>query len=367
MTIRLFVERGLALQAVISRPNLRIISPQFRQARVSISKPSYTAVPSYQLIQTSTDYRDLVTLTSYLRPFIRDVVLDPDSKNLYLRDPASNFAALSDTQAIALETLRADSFGFSDSDAKGFGKVLSDNTWIIEEISILLEILRQFDDSVSFSDSQTISYGSNQADTVVVSESSSFDFAKELEDQSTVFDAQAIAVSRPESDSYTVSDLFSKQVAFARGFDEQISFSDTNTLSFGKVNTDTLFLSEAAAVGFDKDATDGITVAESLSRVVTFTRTFADAFTLDDQAEVDSFTKETGLNKGNVFGLQETHSYALSKGFADSAALTEQAVAAVAKTEADSVSVSEVISIANRSGVSSVFNAGPFNLAPLNN
>lgn len=312
MAIRLFVERGLALQAVISRPNLRVTAPQFRQARVSVSKPSYAAVPSYQLIQTNTGYRDLVTLTSYLRPFMRDVVLDPDSKNLYFRTPADNLIELSEAATLNVGKSFADQLsGFTDVETKAVDKAVTDTTWIIEEITILFEILRRFDDSISFSDESSFSYGSNQTETLNISEASSFD------------------ISKPASDSLSVS--------------------------------------EASSIQFSRPAADSVSLAESLSRVVTFNRSFADAFTLDDLAEVDSFVKETGLNKGNLVGMGEDHTYSFQKAVADSFSVSEDLAFSADKVLSDSATIGESINLTKRSAASSVINEGTFNFAPLNN
>ena len=312
MAIRLFVERGLALQAVISRPNLRIISPQFRQTRASVSKPSYASIPNYQLLKTFATHRDLTTIIQYIRPFMKDVVLDPDSKNLYFRDPADNLVELSEAATLDVSKNLADQLsGFTDVETKVIGKAVADSLPIIEEITILFEILRRFDDSVSFTDQSSFSYGSNQTETLNISEAPSFD------------------ISKPASDSLSVS--------------------------------------EASSIQFSRPAADSVSLAESLSRVVTFNRSFTDAFTLDDLAEVDSFVKETGLNKGNVVGMGEDHTYSFQKAVADSFSVSEDLAFSSDKVLSDSATIGESINLTKRSAASSVINEGTFNFAPLNN
>lgn len=369
MATRLFVERGLALQAVVGRPNLRIVSPQFTKAQVTISKPSYAAVPSYQLIQTSTGYRDLVTLTNYLRPFMRDVVLDPDTKNLYLRDPTANFVSFTDAASTDVgKRLDSNNFAFADTLSTNVGKGLADAPALTDEAFILLEILRSFSDGLSVTlDDSFITYGKNEFNRIYINETRSVELSKPLDDLLTVSEAIANSLSKPFANDYGVSDVFAKVVSFARSFDEAPTLTDTNTVTFDKVDSELIAVSESAAISSNKPQSEDITISEAFSRVAEFNRTFADAFVLDDQAEVDSFTKEAHLNKGNLVGLQETQAFALSKDFADGATLGDTSTLLVGKGETDSVFVAEELSYAKRSGTSSTLNASPFNSAQFNN
>jgi hypothetical protein len=303
---------------------------------------------------------------------MRDVILDPDTKNLYLRDPTANVVTFSDAQALAVTKAVSglDSVSFAvDEPLFDFTKGLTDSTWVEEEISILLTILRTFEDTFSFAaDSSSITVAKNTADSVALSEVSSLTYEKPLTDQVGISQTRIVLRhAKPFTDGLAVTEAFEKVVAFSRSFDEAVPLADTNTTVFGKVNAEDIAVSEASAISFSKPESDGVTISEAFSRVAVFNREFADTFVLDDLAEVDSFVKDASLNKTNVFGLQETHAFTMAKGFADSMAVADLPTLSVGKGESDFVVVTESIDIAKRSRASSVFNASPLNTAQFNN
>ena len=61
--------------------------------------------------------------------------------------------------------------------------------------------------------------------------------------------------------------------------------------------SETLTLSEASALDFNKPTTETLSLLESFAKAVQFQRSFTDAFTLDDAASID---KDYYGNKGNV-------------------------------------------------------------------
>ena len=61
--------------------------------------------------------------------------------------------------------------------------------------------------------------------------------------------------------------------------------------------SETLTLSEAPTLAFNKNSTETLSLLESFARVITYNRSFTDAFTLDDAAQVE---KDYYGNKGNV-------------------------------------------------------------------
>ncbi len=370
MATRLFVEPGLALQARVSLPHLRIVAPAFQQTRALAEKSDFKLVSGYRWIQAATGYRDLYAPLNYVRPYMRDVRLDPDSKNLYLRDPTANFVVFEDAASLSVEkALASDNFSFTDVTTYDFGKGLLDVVAFAEDFSILFEVLREFSDSVSFGeDVRYIGYSKNASDSVTVSEDYSLETTKALADQFTFSETRFVhSIAKPFANALAVDDDFSKVVGFVRAFDEAPALTDTNTVTFDKVDSELIAVSESAAIGTNKPQSETITVSEVFSRVAEFNRTFADAFVLDDQAEVDSFTKEANLNKGNLVGLQETQAFAMSKDFADAVTLGDTSTLLVDKGETDLVFVAEEISLAKRSRTSSTLNASPLNSAQFNN
>jgi hypothetical protein len=147
---------------------------------------------------------------------------------------------------------------------------------------------------------------------------------------------------------------------------DSVTISESQAFDTSKPLGDSITPSELAAFGVSKVLTDSSSLSESLSRVVTYNRSFSDSFTLDDFAGVDAFTKQTGANKTNVFSVSEEHAMSLSKVLADSFAMSELAALNMARPVSDSISITESLSINLVSGASAVLNASALNAFTLN-
>ena len=148
---------------------------------------------------------------------------------------------------------------------------------------------------------------------------------------------------------------------------------------------------------------ENVEMSESLARVVTYSRTFSDAYTLDDVASPsDDLRTDFGINKNNIFSITESLNYAIStsksdttsltdspsiefiSAFADSITLSEllvsgagsilldstslsdQEVISSSKALSDTASITESINVVLISGSSSVLNTSAFNTSVLN-
>ena len=148
-----------------------------------------------------------------------------------------------------------------------------------------------------------------------------------------------------------------------------------------------------------------MSISQVFGRTVIFNRTFTDAFTLDDSATVDAFTKDTQARKGNVVGVSDNFSrvFTAVRDFTDSVSVSDDPVLGIGldKSEVlsvleqadivfntnksdslslseveskqiskgldESVSISDVLTFSKRSAASSLLNAGAINVAPINN
>ena len=219
------------------------------------------------------------------------VEVDPDTLNRYFRSGTE--ATLSEVAAILFERPVSDSFSIGDTDPTFvFNKNPSDSVGITESIFLLITFVRDF------------------TDTPVVSE------------------AISLLVDLVPADLFTVS--------------------ENSAYSLDKDVAETVLVGEQASLSTVLGPTDLLPINESLSRVVTFNRSFSDAFTLDDFTDVDAITKQVDGNKTNIFLMAEDHAMSLSKGLSDS------------------TSVGESISINFVPGPSSVLNIDPINGFTLN-
>lgn len=219
------------------------------------------------------------------------VEVDPDTLNRFFRSGTE--ATLSEVAAILFERPVSDSFSIGDADPTFvFNKNPSDTVGITESIFLLITFVRDFTDTTTISEAASLAVDLVPNETAVVSESHIYNLNKGLSDTALL--------------------------------SEQISFSTS--------------LAPA----------DSLAMNESLSRVVTFNRSFSDTFTLDDFTDVDAVSKDVNGNKTNIFSIVEGHAMSLSKGLSDS------------------TSVGESISINFVPGPSSVLNTDPINGFTLN-
>lgn len=398
MTIRLLVERGLALKAVVSGPRFRIVSPQFQQAKAVVSKPSYALIPAYRSIQTSAYYQNLEALSSYTKLFIKELVLDPYTKNLYFRSPTDNQLVLAEETAFSY--LKAE----------------------VEELSIFeqsaFSVLKRREEAVALSESSVVTYAANKVEEIAVTEAQTAAIRKPLEELLTVAEAYSSLYGKSQSDSigvtdvvnvsitfirqftesapltefhfvdldvrYTdvalltdaasfvyglnaapetlsVNDAFDRAVAFARSFLEPVTIQDSATTSFNQNKQDSLLIAESLALQnekllpaeeisnvFDTYASsyglaksDSFSASDVLTRVVDYQRTFNDAFTLDDAAQINAFAIESLINKTNVLAFSDDLAYGYEKILGDSFGASEQSLKLLSKNNVDSISFTD--------------------------
>lgn len=237
-----------------------------------------------------------------------EVFLDPDTLNQYLRDDT---ITLSDLPSMEVQKSFTDTLsGFTDTQVLEVQKELSDSISFTETVDVLLIIVRDF------------------------------------------------------ADSFTVSDV--AVLTIDKNLTETISLSELFSVSFDTVKTDSFNISDASAVDVTKPVTDAISLSDAFSKVVTYSRTFSDVFTLDDTSTVDAISKEVDSAKINVFSLTDVPTFSFDKGLADAFSFTENTAFSVDKPLSDSFSFSETVSVTLLGGASSVLNVSALNTFTLN-
>ena len=279
-------------------------------AKIVATYTRLNALPSYTLIRSSASYSHLKSSASYSRLNAAEVILDYDTKNRYFS--GDNFS-FSDLAALAPQKNLTDSIGaFTDAiQSVTVGKGFEETIGMGDFAFVLLELLRDFADSVPVIDAQTLSSGLFKAETLG------------LADIATTF----------------------------------ISKSESDVASIG----------EQAAVGISKPLTDSASLSDQFSRAAVFQRVFTDSFALDDFTDVDAITKDSIAAKNNVIGFSDVQSFVTDKPFQDAVSFAEQSVAAFAKGLSYTASITESIQITTASLASSVLNASVLNGSLLNN
>ena len=221
---------------------------------------------------------------------------------------------------------------------------------------------------------------------MLMSEDLAFSVDKATADLLLISEQAFVLTTKNFSDSVAVSEELSKVIDYGRTIDvDSVLLSETLATLFDKPLSDGLSVSESYSPLYGLSKSDEVSLSEVFSRAVVFSRTFTDAFTLDDLAQIDAFSVDTDLTKGNVFGFSDAQSFGYQKLTADSFSVLEEktisfvssrsdnfslleiASRAVGKDLVEGLSITEALTIAKRSTASSVLNAGPLNFAPLNN
>ena len=258
------------------------------------------AATAYQFARGEIAWQDVVA---------SEIILDPDTLNRYFRDDAVSF---NDAASLGFTKTNLDSFGFSDSQVVEVQKGLIDAFAFSEDVTILLTILRDFDDSFAISD------------------------------------VSVLSIDKGVVDSIPLTDVFEMAVSVAK--------------------SDALSMTEEAQFGVSKAESDSVSVTDNFARSVTYVRALSDQFALDDSATVDAFSKETGSNKVNVFTFADTQVLAVAKAPSDSIPITD-VFARVVSFDRDfneSVTFGENVSVSLLTTVSSVLATSALNTYSLN-
>ena len=125
---------------------------------------------------------------------------------------------------------------------------------------------------------------------------------------------------------------------------------------------ETLTLSEAPTLGYNKNSSETLNLLESFARVITFNRSFTDAFTLDDAASVD---KDYYGNKGNVAFMLDVIGLSTTKIATETVTVGDVYTAVVDKVVTENLSLIELEAKSFNSpktdnfSVTDLFSAGP--------
>jgi hypothetical protein len=163
---------------------------------------------------------------------------------------------------------------------------------------------------------------------------------------------------------------------------ESIPLSEVTSVVFTKPLQDSAALISSPMLQLELNKTDGVSVADSFERVVSYERSVSDVFALDDSALIN---KDFTGTKGNVFGFSDTSNvgvtkevtesallsdavsftFGYSRSFTESLSFNEDLSRSIAKTVSpDSVTFADVAQVTlTRGGL--LFNRAPINVSTL--
>jgi hypothetical protein len=389
VAIRLLVEHVTNLQAVVSTRSLRVVAPQFRAAEVIVTRPVYSALLAYPLYQTTVNYRRLVNSIYFRDLQTSELVLDPDTKNRYLKD--TDAVSFLDALSLAFERPLFNLAYLTEQAAIGYSKnVDGDALFTSDLVHVLLIIQREFFDSLSVVEDQTLlSVNKLTQDVLGASDQiNSWQVAKELASSATMQDpGPALSVFKDALDGISTADIYSAVVSFSRSFFEEVTaVSDVRPIFdlnlgpaeellpvdslaylFETFAADEALVTDTPSIDYSRPESDTLAADDLFERVVVYSRAFNDVFTLDDTTTVDGVIKDTYAVKTNVFGFSDESVFELVKAADDAVEATDSFSYFAENSLEDVFVVNESLVVAKRSTASSVLNIGAFNSAPFNN
>ena len=330
---------------------------------------------------------------SFTDAFALDDAATVDALIKDMANAKTNVFGFADDQAFGVGKGLSDSFGFADAvDSFGIGKGLTDSQPMTESLSRTVTYFRSFTDAFAMDDAATVdalqkatgalkqnifSMGDTFGRTVV--------FNRQFTDSVTPTEDHAVSFSKAATtDTFTVTESLSRAVTYNRSFSESQSFGDVvgghvigkglsetqtiseshaSALSLGK--TDSFSVSESSVSLLNKAASDALSFGDSLARTVTYSRSFTDAFSMDDAATVNALVKDHANAKTNVFGFSDSQAFGFSKTATDTFSFADAFDSVgVGKGLSDSVSMTENFSFALFSNAA--MNAAQLNSAPFN-
>jgi hypothetical protein len=388
VAIRLLVERVTNLQAVVSTRSLRVVAPQFRAAEVIVTRPVYSALLAYPLYQTTVNYRRLVNSIYFRDLQTSELVLDPDTKNRYLKD--TDAVSFLDALSLAFERPLSNLAYLTEQAAIGYSKnVDGDALFTSDLVHVLLIIQREFFDSLSVEDQTLLSVNKLTQDVLGASDQiNSWQVTKALASSATMQDpGPALSVFKDALDGISTADIYSAVVSFSRSFFEEVTaVSDVRPIFdlnlgpaeellpvdslaylFETFAADEALVTDTPSIDYSRPESDTLAADDLFERVVVYSRAFNDVFTLDDTTTVDGVIKDTYAVKTNVFGFSDESVFELVKAADDAVEATDSFSYFAENSLEDVFVVNESLVVAKRSTASSVLNIGAFNSAPFNN
>ena len=199
MAYRVVVDKPRHIRALASSAKIVVADAKLEKTQVVISSASYAASISSRVLNAFAAYTKPVTQIHYQNLTAIDMALDPFSLNKYFRLEAFN---VDDLATVSVEKRPVDTVGTSDQvQSFQLGKGIADNLRIGDFAYILLDIRRNFDEVIAYSDAQTLVVGLNKSESFGFYDATTRIFGKSATDTAVLTEAAAVSFSISFSDS----------------------------------------------------------------------------------------------------------------------------------------------------------------------
>ena len=324
--------------------------------KLTVDTDATEAVSTFVFAKSTVSYVNLTNTLAYTQLTAADVLTDADSKNLWLSpeydywglDESGFLITMSDATALATALAKAETSTVEEDLVKVIGKPVTDTPTLSEVLEKTVHFVRTASDSYSMADAiDSVDTGLGKTDTATLSEVATKLASLGKTETATLSEAATKLASLGKTDTATLSEALAN--AFSRPDTDAITLAEADIKTFGLGKTETTTLSEAIntkAVSLAKTETP--TMSDVFSRTVTFVRSFADAYTLDDEASAtDVLQTDSILVKGNIVTISEAQATSVNKpSITASVSMQETSALAFSSPEADSLSLSEAEALA---------------------
>ena len=332
----------MAIKFTVEYSSLHLTATRQKLASLSLSSDP-SALLQFVNLKTTQDYTNLNAV----------LFLDAETLNRYFasqyNSPHAKTVTLSEVAALNIQPQKSDSFGMTDADlvkAMNFGK--TETVSLSENLQKSVLFVRDFGDSYGFTDSEFLATGLGKEESITISESDVKQLGIAKSDTANISESSALLFSTPKSDSLSMSELFSRVVTFSRTFSDAVTLDDLASAT-DPLQTDSILNKDNIAT-----LTEELNYSASISK--------ADSFSFADSEEILFNTP-----KADSVSMSETNVISFNKPFSDSSSLLDSEVISFNKGLSDTLGISESISVLFIPGAtSSVLNTQALNTSVLN-
>ena len=220
----------------------------YQQLELVIQTDSTESVSSFEHLKSTVQFIDMQQIVAFQQLTAADVFIDADTLNRY-------FTA-------QYNSPNAESFGFTDSDVFDFGKASSDTPIISEELAKVLDKALADSASVTEELSRVVQYVREFTDAPALSEAiASLDTALGKEDTTSIAEELAKLFETSFSDTPTVTEELVQAVDLAKA--DTPTITDSEVLNTSLAKNDSASVAEDLASLFSAAKADATSISES--------------------------------------------------------------------------------------------------------
>ena len=234
---------------VIDDNNLLIIREMFRSFIDTLALADMLSFDVNKAINESTSIADIVSLALEFFRTLDDATLLIEALTLNANIEKIDASALTEILVFVTNKAITDNTIIFEEIAIDTTKSLSDLTNLIDNLSIVLDVFRQLNDSTTIADSNTFSIDIAPLDTSVIIDLFNLAISKVSDDNTILEDAINIAFSKELADSTVLSEIISLSIDLGIALNDAASLFEIITLNATIEKLDNTILTETGTIG----------------------------------------------------------------------------------------------------------------------